>query len=151
MKLNNHIHYSTSERRAFTVIELLIVVSIIALLMALSFVVFVGLTDQAKEEATNATIQKVNRLLEQRIEAFDRAFRGSRAQAYITATRGLLTSKKIFGVRDEVVEIAEANGIRAACHGTCGLAAAGRRRFGRSNAEPCPQTRKCPNRSVPPS
>ena len=94
-----------SDRGGFTLIELMIVIAIIATLMGLSFAVFFGLTDQAEEEATNTTIQKVNRLLEQRIEAFDRAFRGARRQSSIAATRGLLASKNIFGVREEVIEI----------------------------------------------
>ena len=45
---------------------------------------------EAEEEATKTTVLKVSRLLEQRIEAFDRAFRGSRRENYITATVGLL-------------------------------------------------------------
>jgi prepilin-type N-terminal cleavage/methylation domain-containing protein len=56
----------------FTLLELLVAITVIAILMGLSFSVFRGLTDQAKEEATNATIQKVNRLFEDRKVKFDR-------------------------------------------------------------------------------
>jgi hypothetical protein len=67
--------------------------------------VFFGLTDQAEEEASLATIRKVHGLLEQRIEAFDRAFTGTRRQNAMTATLSLLAGKNIFGVREEVVRI----------------------------------------------
>jgi prepilin-type N-terminal cleavage/methylation domain-containing protein len=60
-------------RDGFTLLELLIVVAIMAILMGLSFVAFQGLGDQAKEEATNATIQKINQLLEDRREKFERS------------------------------------------------------------------------------
>lgn len=62
------------------------VVAIIAVLATLSIAVMAGITDQAKGEATNATLLKVNRLLEQRIEAFDRAYKGEREDRYIRAT-----------------------------------------------------------------
>ena len=64
------------QRVGFTLIELLIVIAIISLLMTLSVVAMFGITDQASEEATNTTIQKVNRLLELRVDSFDRAFPG---------------------------------------------------------------------------
>lgn len=92
-------------RRAFTLLELLIVIAIIALLMSLSFVAMTGLSDQAEEDATATTIQKVNRLLEQRVEAFDRAFKGARKQNAINGTLTLLSTSNIHGVREEVVEI----------------------------------------------
>lgn len=68
---------SLKQRRGgFTLIELLMVVAIIGILLTLSVVVMFGITDQASEEATITTLQKVNRLLELRIESFDRAFPG---------------------------------------------------------------------------
>ncbi len=100
-------------RRAFTLLELLIVVAIIALLMSMSIVVMMGFLDQAEEEATNATIQKINKILEQRTEAFERAFVGARRQAAITLMNLQLQdpnldgdrSDGIFGVKEAVVEI----------------------------------------------
>ncbi len=77
-------------RRGFTLLELLGVVAIIAILMSLTFVVMAGVVQQAEEEATKVTILKVNRLLEQRIEAFDRAFKGSRRDDYVKGTVELL-------------------------------------------------------------
>lgn len=107
------IHDIRQRRGAFTLLELLIVISIIALLMSLSVVVLLGVLNQAEEEATSATIQKVNRLLEQRVEAFDRSFKGTRRNTAIQLMRALLadpnsdgdSSDGIFGVTDAVVEI----------------------------------------------
>ena len=64
------------DRRGFTLIELLMVIAIIGIMLTMSLVVMFGITDQASEEATNSTIQKVNRLLELRIDSFNRAFPG---------------------------------------------------------------------------
>ena len=64
------------QRRGFTLIELLMVIAIIGILLTMSVVVMFGITDQASEEATNSTLQKVNRLLELRIDSFSRAFPG---------------------------------------------------------------------------
>ncbi|MEZ6062457.1 MAG: type II secretion system protein [Planctomycetaceae bacterium] len=77
-------------RSGFTLLELLMVVAVIAILMSLTFVVMAGVVQQAEEEATKVTILKVNRLLEQRIEAFDRAFKGSRRDDYVRGTVLLL-------------------------------------------------------------
>ncbi len=100
-------------RRAFTLLELLMVVAIIGLLMSMSVVVMYGFIDQAEEEATSATIQKINRLLEERIEGFDRAFKGVRKDTATKNMRILLADPNgdgdqadgIFGVKDAVVAI----------------------------------------------
>ncbi|MFN9719086.1 MAG: type II secretion system protein [Planctomycetota bacterium] len=110
MKVNS---IKLRRRRAFTLLELLIVVGIIALLMSMSVVVMLGFLDQAEEEATNATIQKINKILEQRTEAFDRAFVGARRNTAITLMKVQLQdpngdgdrSDGVFGVKDAVVEI----------------------------------------------
>ncbi len=77
-------------RSGFTLIELLMVVTIIGFLATMSVVVMSGITVQAEEEGTKTTMLKVSRLLEQRIEAFDRAFKGSRRDEYVRGTVGLL-------------------------------------------------------------
>lgn len=77
-------------RRGFTLLELLIVVSLIAALAALSIVAMNGVTEQAEVAASTATVLKVNSLLEERIEAFNRAFRGAQKDSYVVATVGLL-------------------------------------------------------------
>ena len=68
-------------RRAFTLVELLIVIGIIAILMSLTFSVMYNLTAQAESEATATTIRKIDAILQQRMEAFNRAFKGNRAAA----------------------------------------------------------------------
>jgi prepilin-type N-terminal cleavage/methylation domain-containing protein len=80
------------QRSGFTLLELLMVIAIISMLMSLVFFVMNGLTENAEEEATKTTVNKVTRLLEQRTEAFDRAFKGSRRDTYVRATVGLLTA-----------------------------------------------------------
>jgi prepilin-type N-terminal cleavage/methylation domain-containing protein len=78
-------------RSGFTLLELLMVIAIISVMMSLVFFVMNGMTENAEAEATKTTVNKINRLLEQRIEAFERAFKGSRRDAYVKATVGLLT------------------------------------------------------------
>ncbi len=73
-------HPQKTLRDGFTLIELLMVIAIIGLLMTFSVAVMYGITDQASEEATVTTIQKVNRLLELRVESFDRAFPAVQAE-----------------------------------------------------------------------
>jgi prepilin-type N-terminal cleavage/methylation domain-containing protein len=92
-------------RHGFTLVELLIVIAIIAVLMGLSLSVMSGLTSQAEQEATNATIRKLDGLLQQRMEAFDRAFTGAREDAAVRIVNSLLATQQIFGVRQEVMEI----------------------------------------------
>ncbi|MFO0426061.1 MAG: type II secretion system protein [Planctomyces sp.] len=95
----------TSTRTGFTLLELLIAISVIAILMGISFSVLNGLLDQAREEATTATIRKVSALFEDRYQAFNRAFTGTRKDNAVQSTRALLARNQIFGVREEVVEI----------------------------------------------
>ena len=57
-----------ADRRAFTLVELMIVIGIIAILMSLTFSVMYGLTTQAESEATAATIRKIDGVLQQRID-----------------------------------------------------------------------------------
>ncbi|MGV2336491.1 MAG UNVERIFIED_CONTAM: type II secretion system GspH family protein [Planctomycetaceae bacterium] len=96
---------SNTARLGFTLVELLIVIAIIAVLMGLSLSVMSGLTSQAEQEATNTTIRKLDGLLQQRMEAFDRAFTGARKDSAVNIVSGLLASQQIFGVRQEVIEI----------------------------------------------
>ena len=88
-----------SHDRGFTLLELLIVVVLIAFLTSLSVTVMYGITDQANEEATNATIRKINGLLEKRLEGFSKAIgrNGDFKDRYVNATRNLLQQDKIYG------------------------------------------------------
>ncbi len=64
-------------RSGFSLIELLIVISVIAILTTMSVVVLQGVLNQAREDATAMTVTKVGELLEERIAAFDRAATGA--------------------------------------------------------------------------
>ncbi|MEZ6126326.1 MAG: type II secretion system protein [Planctomycetaceae bacterium] len=88
-----------TRRSAFTLIELLIVIALIATLTALSVTVMYGITDQANEAATVATIRKIDALLEKRLRAFERAFNrpGKFRERYILAARSLLNQDNIWG------------------------------------------------------
>lgn len=61
-----------SRRAAFTLIELLIVIAVLALLISLVISVARGVIGSAKAAATKATMQKVNDLLMKRVAAFER-------------------------------------------------------------------------------
>ena len=69
MKKHQH---NLTKPNGFTLLELMIVVGLIATLMTLSALVMRGFLTTAEIEATSATVQKAFRLLEQRIDAFDR-------------------------------------------------------------------------------
>ena len=105
--------HKMQHRRAFTLLELLMVIAIIAILMSMSVVVMLGFKDSAEEEATSATVQKLARLVEQRVEAFDRAFKGTRRQQAMVSMQNLLVdpnqdgdrSDGVFGVYESAVEI----------------------------------------------
>jgi type II secretory pathway pseudopilin PulG len=79
-------------RTGFTVIELLVVIGIIMLLISIFAVTFGNTILTARERATQATILKIDGLLQQRIESFHRAVdknleQGVKTQAYINAVK----------------------------------------------------------------
>ena len=71
---HRHIH---SQRRGFTMIELLVVIGLIAFLMTLSIGVLRNAIGSARERATEATITKINGLVQQRVDGFNRAMERS--------------------------------------------------------------------------
>ena len=78
----------SEQRRGFTMIELLVVISIIAILATLTLNVIGDSVDQAKEAATATTVLKVNELLEKRVEAFNRAMKGATLSASADNAQG---------------------------------------------------------------
>jgi len=73
--------------------------------MSLTFSVMYGLTTQAEEVATTTTVRKIDALLQQRMDAFNRAFKGNRLDAAVSIVSVTLAGQQIFGVREEVKEI----------------------------------------------
>lgn len=57
-------------KRAFTLPELLIVITIIAILSALGFSAFAGATQMAREQRTNSQIAKIDQLIMERYEGY---------------------------------------------------------------------------------
>lgn len=64
-------------RAGFTLVELLVVVALIAILAGLTLRVAVGVINQGREAATKTTLQKVQRLINSRLEEFNRRFGGN--------------------------------------------------------------------------
>lgn len=71
-----------SPRRGFTMIELLIVLTIIAILLSISFVVYGAAVESARVEATRATIRQLDSALQERYDAFRRVNLKSQAQLF---------------------------------------------------------------------
>lgn len=59
------------ERKAFTLIEILVVLSIITFLMAMAITSVSMMQEYAKESATRSTLQRLGRRLDRRFSAFD--------------------------------------------------------------------------------
>lgn len=59
-------------RSGFTLVELMIVIGVILLLMTVTIAAFANFVLTSKEQATAATINKINKIIQQRKDAFDR-------------------------------------------------------------------------------
>jgi len=92
-------------RPAFTLVELLIVIAIIALLMTVMVAVVRSSLKTARAAATSALIQKLDNLLDERTKGFDRATKSSDFQRIITARKRALESGGIFGVSPDVLAV----------------------------------------------
>jgi len=92
-------------RPAFTLVELLIVVAIIALLITVMVAVVGSSLKTARAAATSALIQKLDNLLDERTKGFDRATKSSDFQRIITARKRVLESGGFFGVSPDVLEV----------------------------------------------
>ena len=67
---NHRVH---RRRGGFTMVELLVVIGLILFLMSISIVALNGAIGIARQKATQATLLKINGLMQQRIDAFNRA------------------------------------------------------------------------------
>jgi prepilin-type N-terminal cleavage/methylation domain-containing protein len=83
-----------AERRAaFTLVEILTVVTIIAILMTITVAVVGGLLGQAREAATNTTLSKIQSLMNSRRQAFDRL---TQRKGFFTGTFEYQFAQKFF-------------------------------------------------------
>ncbi len=90
-------------RQAFTLIEILIVISIIILLVTLMGAVIGNSVKKAKEAATATLIEKIDKLLDERTKGFDRATKSLDFQRIIAVRKQLLEAGGIFGVSPKVL------------------------------------------------
>ncbi|QDV53237.1 type II secretion system protein [Gimesia fumaroli] len=104
---------SQTMRGGFTIVELLMVVGILLFLIATSTIVVRNIGNKAREKATMANITKVNGLLNQRIQSFQKFMQSKRSQKTIaprlSRKRAELVSelgnKKFYSLTDPIVEI----------------------------------------------
>ena len=77
---NHRVH---RRRGGFTMVELLVVIGLILFLMSISIVALNGAIGIARQKATQATLLKINGLMQQRIDAFNRAMERTNLQPAI--------------------------------------------------------------------
>ena len=90
-------------RQAFTMVEILIVISIIILLVTMMGAVIGNTVRKARESATVTLIQKIEGLLDERTKGFDRATKSLDFQRVIAARKLSLEAGGIFGVSPKVL------------------------------------------------
>ncbi len=96
------------KRDGFTLLELMMVITIIGFLAAMAAAVVTNLVTTAREEATAATILKIHEMLNQRIVAFEKTLKGSYLEKLVEQELERLEqvpSPGIYGVRPKVAEI----------------------------------------------
>lgn len=102
-----------AKRSGFTIVELLMVVGILLFLIATSAFVVRNIGNKARGKATMANIVKVNGLLSQRIQSFQKLLESNRSdkliQPRLSSKRRQLVSelnnKKYYSLTDPIVEI----------------------------------------------
>lgn len=105
-----NIHSENRTRRGFTIVELLVVIGLISFLMVISIAVVANFISRAREEATAATILKIQKLYQERIEAFQRGLKGPQFEAQVNAklsriqSAGVAASQNLFGIQRRIAE-----------------------------------------------
>ncbi len=94
---------SPTSREAFTLVELLIVIAIIAVLVTMMGAVIGSSVRKAREAATTALIQKLDGLLDERVKGFDRATKSLDFQRVVATREAALKASGIFGVSPKVL------------------------------------------------
>jgi prepilin-type N-terminal cleavage/methylation domain-containing protein len=97
-------------RRGFTLVEVLVVIGLISFLMVISIAVVANFISRAREEATAATILKIQKLYLERLEAFQRSLKGPQFEAQVNAklaqfqSAGVASGQNLFGIQRRVAE-----------------------------------------------
>ena len=90
-------------RRAFTLIEILVVITIIALLITILGTAVTTSIRKAREAATTALLVKIDALLGDRIKGFERATKSRDFQTIVNNRKLSLEAAGVFGVTSEVI------------------------------------------------
>ena len=102
------------QQSAFTLVELLVVISIIGILITILGATVTTSLRKAREAATTALIHKIDGLLDERLKGFDRATKSRDFDRIVQQTAQGLEAAGIFGVRKSVIaSIARKNYFRA--------------------------------------
>ena len=99
---NHRVH---RRRGGFTMVELLVVIGLILFLMSISIVALNGAIGIARQRATQATLLKINGLMQQRIDAFNRAMERTNLEPAIAKMKRDLFQTYNFSAQDKVLEV----------------------------------------------
>ncbi|MFM9964119.1 MAG: type II secretion system protein [Planctomycetaceae bacterium] len=90
-------------RGAFTLIEVLVVITIIGVLITILGATVATTMRKAKEAATTALLQKIDALLDERVKGFDRATKSRDFQTIVNNRKLSLEAAGVFGVSPKVI------------------------------------------------
>ena len=99
---NHRVH---RRRGGFTMVELLVVIGLILFLMSISIVALNGAIGIARQKATQTTLLKINGLMQQRIDAFNRAMERTNLQPAIDKLKRDWFQNYNFVPQDNVLEV----------------------------------------------
>ncbi len=99
---NHRVH---RRRGGFTLVELLVVVGLILFLMSISIVALNGAIGIARQRATQATLLKIHGLMQQRIDAFNRAMEKTNRQQAIDQWRRVWFQTYQYAPPDNVLDV----------------------------------------------
>ena len=98
-------HRNHHRRGGFTLVELLVVIGLILFLMSISIVALNGALGVARQRATQTTIRKIHGLMQQRVDAFNRAMEKTNLQAAIDKLKRDWFRTYNYVPQDKVLEV----------------------------------------------